>query len=421
MAILPNDQFYTNDSFSEIEKEFLSNLYYAYLLAKKWKKSRYVDAFSLEREKEIMTLFYLLKNNEWKPWNYTAFIIQDPVCREIFAAPFHDRIIHHLVHQYLTPVMDPRMVFDSYGARIGKWIHRWVKRVSHFLRSYKQQHTEAWIMKIDIKNFFHSINHLVLLDKIKDILEKHPSPCPLGDDWLYTVIESIITHDPRNQVVVQGNKNDWAKLPKHKSLFFTKDDTWLPLWHLTSQLFANRYLTSLDHFTKHDLWAKYYWRYMDDMILIYHDKLTLIDRNGKIENFLKEKLFLTLHPNKFYLQESKKWVVFIWYRIHERWIVLWPRIIKNWHAKIRKWNYIIRDRKGYVDIVKIRDCMNTYFWRAQHWKNLHLRKKMYYLLHPKIQNELIPRSWYFSLRLRKKVITWKGMKSIKYYYPELFI
>ena len=421
MAIPSNDQWSNNHSFSAIEREFLSDLWQAYTAAKKWKTSLSIDTCNLSREKEIMHLFHKLYAWQRKPSTYTAFIIEDPVCREIFAAPFTDRIVYHLTHHYLAQILEPRMCYDSYGARIGKGIHFWIQRVYHFIRSCKQQHYIAYIMKLDIENFFHSINHQVLLEKILPLIVQHPTICPLWHERLSAIARHIITHDPTQDAIIIDNKEDWQKLPKHKSLFSAKIGTWIPLGNITSQLFANRYLTSLDHFIKHDLQAKRYGRYMDDMIFVHHDRQVLLVRKKQIQQFLLEKLHLILHPSKLHLQESSKWVTFVWYRLHDRGISLWPRIINKRHAKIRSRNYRIREKKEHINPIHVRDTMNTYLGWAQHGKNRSLRKKMYNKLHPILQNELIPKAGCHSLRLRKRTLTKKQLRNIKYDSPELFL
>lgn len=97
------------------------HLRYAYqeaLQSKKW--SRDIDTFVMHQETEILTLAEELLNNTYKPSKVTFFIIHDPVCREICAAAFRDRIVHHLLHAVLYPIVDKQFITDSYAARSGK-------------------------------------------------------------------------------------------------------------------------------------------------------------------------------------------------------------------------------------------------------------------------------------------------------------
>lgn len=77
----------------------------------------------------------------------------------------------------------------------------------------------------------------------------------------------VIYHDPVNHCIIKGNKSDWDNLPRDKSLFYTPDNCGLPIGNLTSQVFANFYMNSFDHFIKHNLKIRYYGRYVDDCVI----------------------------------------------------------------------------------------------------------------------------------------------------------
>ncbi len=420
MAILPNDQSGFQNHFCSTQKWFLVDLLHAYESAKKWKKSVEIDLFDIEFEKNIYQLAKELVNKTYKPWIYKAFIIFDPVCREIFAAPFRDRIVHHLIYKYIAETMDKKMYYHSYGARKEKWIHLGVKKTQSFIRSCHAKHKQSYILKIDIKNYFHSIDHNILIETLYSFISSSHLKCLLWDKRLIWICKKVILHDPRMYVRRIWSISDRKYLPKHKSFFTLEDWVWLPLGHLTSQWFANRYLNDLDHFIKHKLKAPWYWRYMDDMVLVHPNKKQLLIRKSDIDKYIQRTRKICLHPKKIYLQNTNKGVVFLWYRIQRDGIHLWPRIIRKRWWKIRSWNHLYKIKQA-PDIISVRDTLNTYLWRAQHGKNYKLRKTMYLALHPWYQNKLIPRSNYTSVRLYTRLCTKKHIRYLKHADPFLFI
>ena len=120
------------------------------------------------------------------------------------------------------------------------------------------------------------------------------------------LLHTIIHHDLTKDYMLVGSPNNRQGLPPDKSLFHSPTGVGLPIGNLTSQLFANVYLHELDKFVKHTLKIRHYGRYMDDFVLIHTDKAYLQSCIQRISSFLSEKLHLTLHPNKIYLQHCSK-------------------------------------------------------------------------------------------------------------------
>ncbi|MDR0282108.1 MAG: hypothetical protein LBI53_01970 [Candidatus Peribacteria bacterium] len=140
----------------------------AYQSACKHKKKKHtVIEFSQHREVHLRQLHYELLTDTYHIRPSTCFIIRDPVQREIFAADFRDRIVHHLIYSYLAPVYEKYFIYDSYSCRIGKGTHLGIQRVKRFMRAASENFTkEAWVLKLDIKGFFMSIDKKILWDII---------------------------------------------------------------------------------------------------------------------------------------------------------------------------------------------------------------------------------------------------------------
>ena len=309
----------------------------AYKKAKRWKQSHSKEIQKrIENEWENLKILYDdLISDKYKIWQPTRYIVQDPVMREIICLPFRDRIVQHLVYKALYPLIERHAIHDVYSNMVWKWNLYGVKRIYRFLRSGSNNFTkDCRILKLDIQTFFLSINKEILWQKVLKLINKKCRTSSRYDwPWITKIIHQIIFYDYRDYHDVSSPKLN-KLFPYHKSMKSTDWTYWLPLGNLTSQLFANIYLHELDHFVKHKLKVKYYGRYVDDFVLIHEDKEYLKRCQKTIENFLKERLKLTLHPKKRYLQYYKKWVRFLWVMIYPHYRALGKRTIYRWNQKM---------------------------------------------------------------------------------------
>lgn len=387
-----------------MSKSFFPLVWGSYQDAIRGKKhTQAVSAFRMHEECLLEELYNELATNQYRPGKSTFFVIHDPVQREICASAFRDRVVHHIIHTFLEPHFDPRFIADSYGARTGKWVHYGVAKIIHFLRQATQNNTrQAWVMKLDIQWFFMSIDQSLLKQKIYTSLSQYASPkYPFAymPRYLRSWICAIIDHQPQRDYTIRWSRSDRAWLPRHKSLFHTPPGKWLPLGNLTSQLFANIYLDSLDQWVKHTLKIKRYGRYMDDMVFIDTSKERLLAYKEEIDRFLQIHLQLKLHPHKVYLQPVEKWVPFLWYRIFPRGYLLGKRTIANWRKRIHT-----RNRDPKPDLKQVQASTNSYLWLARHGKNYHLRRQMVKKLRAKISNMLLSSGGYKKLVFRVKKV-----------------
>ena len=158
------------------------------------------------------------------------------------------------------------------------------------------------------------------------------------------LIYKIIYNDCTKNSIFKWIRDDYVWLPKNKSLFFAKTNYWLPIWNLTSQLFSNIYLSDFDKYIKRESSPDstgsglFYWRYVDDFIIVHHDKNFLISMIEKTRNYLNHNLWLTLHPDKIYLQHYKNGVLFLWCYIKPYRLYIRKRTIGYLYTKIQKLN-----------------------------------------------------------------------------------
>lgn len=282
-------------------------IFLAYYDCRKHKRnSSSALSFEMDLEHNLLVLLDEINSFNYQPQPYTCFIIEKPTVREVFAASFRDRIIHHLVINAINPVLEKRFIYDVYASRVGKGTHFGIERLRHFMASSTNNwKDEAWCLKLDIKSFFASIDKNLLYKRLIGYLDKTYT----NDNYriIINLIEKIILTSPIENAKIISPKEKWDKLDKSKSLFCTSSQKGLPIGNLTSQVFANFYMSPLDHFVKHDLGIKMYGRYVDDFFLIHKDKDYLKDCLKRIDSFFEKRVEARIKSKESHSTKSKQW------------------------------------------------------------------------------------------------------------------
>jgi len=388
-------------------KNLLYDLFQAYYDARKNKRNT-ISAlgFEIDYEKNLFKLYEELKSGKYEIDPSICFIIFKPVQREVFAACFRDRVVHHLIYNYINPVFERFFIHDSYSCRKGKGTSYGIQRISHFMRSCSHNyHKNFYILKLDIKGYFMSINREILYRKIKKSLKGHCDKTKEDTDFVLSIIKKIVFNKPTSDCTVKGKKSDWQGLPKSKSLFFAEENCGLPIGNLTSQLFGNVYLDDFDHFIKHKLGCKYYGRYVDDFIIIHQDKEFLKSIIPEIREYLQKHLALKLHPKKIYLQNSSKGVKFLGSVIKPYRIYIANRTKGNFYQAVEKQNQLVKNHKpDKKEKASFLSSMNSYLGLIKHYRTYNLKRKLL-----KQVNAYWKNYFYFNERKNKLVLKEKDV------------
>jgi RNA-directed DNA polymerase len=258
------------------------NLLLAFRKARRGKRRKTdVARFGLNLEIELLRLQRELLWGDYQPGGYRLFKIYERKPRIISAALFRDRVVHHAVMNLIEPLLDRAFIHDSYACRKGKGVHAAIDRY----QGWAHRHTYA--LKMDIVQYFPSIDHDILKAKLRRRIK---------DRSVLQLLDLIIDSSPP----VEGELR-----------YFSGDDLLTPLEHrigipignLTSQFFANLYLDEFDHFIKERLRVKPYLRYVDDMVVLGDDKETLAAwREGVRERLAEDRL--RLHPRKAHVTRT---------------------------------------------------------------------------------------------------------------------
>ena len=169
------------------------NLFEAYYKARKNKRNTNNQLrFEINYEQELFKLYEEIKNKTYKVGKSIAFIINKPVQREIFAASFRDRVVHHLIFNYINPILEPQFIQDSYSCRTGKGTLYGINQANAYLKSVSDNFTtDAYVLKLDVKGYFMNINKNVLMQKLKNRTSKETFEALIRTRTLNKIEEDI--------------------------------------------------------------------------------------------------------------------------------------------------------------------------------------------------------------------------------------
>ncbi len=330
----------------------------AYLDCRKSKRnSASALAFEQNLERNLCKLHDELTGGTYRPGRSICFVITRPKPREVWAADFRDRIVHHLLYNRVSPRFYASFIADSCACIPGRGTLYGARRLEAKVRSITQNWSKpAHYLKLDLANFFVSIDKRV----VRELLAKR-----IAEPYWMQLAEQILFHDPRADFELRGSPELLQQVPKHKRLTSQPATHGLPIGNLSSQFFANVLLDALDQHIKHDLRCKHYVRYVDDMVLLHESPQWLNAAKTDIEAWLPEHLGLSLNPAKTILQPVARGVDFV------------GQVIRPWHRVTRKRtvNDAMR-RVREIGAADLYQTANSYFGLLRQAKSHHQRAQL---------------------------------------------
>lgn len=299
-------------------------------------------AFELNLERNLIVLYQDLIDGTYRPGRSICFVVTRPKPREVWASAFRDRIVHHLLYNRVSPRFYAGFVADSCACIPGRGTLYAAERLEAKIRSITQNWSRpAYYLKLDLANFFVSIDKKVLRDLLAT---------KITEPWWMNLADLVLFHDSRQDFEYHGNPDLLKRVPTHKRLTNQAAHLGLPIGNLSSQFFANVLLDVLDQHVKHQLRAKHYIRYVDDFILLHESAQWLNAALKEIEAFLPDRLNVRLNPKKTILQPVDRGVDFV------------GQVIKPWCRTTRKRtvNEAIK-RVRFVDDQDLFKTANSYF------------------------------------------------------------
>lgn len=298
------------------------DLYAAFICAKRHKaKKPYVLHFERNLKENIESLCDDLWTRRYKPEPSTCFVIQRPKKREVFAAQFRDRIVHHLYYNYTHELFERTFIQDTYSCIPGRGTHYGIERMTQHIRQESHNwRRPCYALKIDIRGYFMHINRLRLLDIATASLTKMADHQANGGmkwrdvidmDFILWLTHEIVLLDPTDGCRRVGNPSEWDDVDASKLMANAPADCGMPIGNLTSQLLSNVYMNPFDQFVKRVLYFPHYGRYVDDSDTICSEYQRLTDATPVMRDFLKDELYLDMHMGKTQIVDVRYGVEFL--------------------------------------------------------------------------------------------------------------
>ena len=331
-------------------------IYEAYRNCRKNKRNT-INALQFEMSlvDNLCSLETSLNNQTYLPSRSVCFLTSSPKLREVFAADFRDRVVHHIMTPLLEQIYEPKFIHDSYSNRRGKGIHAASKRARQFMGGSR------YYLQLDIKSFFYSIDKQILFEKLRaEIISNYAKVknTTVQMHELLRLVYVTIFQDVTKNVIIKGDKKAFDNVPAHKTLFKVPKTKGLPIGNLTSQFFANVYMNDFDNFVKRTLKVKRYLRYVDDFVLFGDTKEELLRQYDKIVNYLKEHLGLYLR-DRYILRDNKAGLDFLGYIIRPYYVLVRKRVVNNYKHKKARYLTEYENQKGNMSLVEIKEFLSV--------------------------------------------------------------
>ena len=383
-------------AFQLTREQLLADLHQAYYDARRHKRQKpYQKHFEKHADTNLERLCDELWQRRYRPQPSTCFIITDPKQREVFAAQFRDRIVHHLYYNYVHMMLERTFIADSYSCIKHRGTHYGIARLERHIRRESQNYTvQCYVLKMDIRGYFMHIDRRRLLDITLRQLRRMavhrvgaraslPATVAGGDarvplrwrdrvdmEFVEYLTRTIILQDPTVNCRCRGSLLDWHGLPHDKSLFHSPDGCGLPIGNLTSQLFSNVYLNELDQYAKRTLRCRHYGRYVDDFYVVSTDRSWLGSIQQPLRDFLNERLGLDVNLGKTRVVNVCQGVEFLGAFLKPRRRYVSSATLGRMAAKVPR---LSTCRSPEL----LRSTINSFLGLLSHYRSYHLRRSLF--------------------------------------------
>jgi len=343
------------------------NIYSAYLECRKNKRNTHnALAFEMDLLQNLWQLHDALNSRAYQIGQSICFLTTSPKLREVFAADFRDRVVHHILVRELEKIYESKFISDVYNNRKDKGIHKASKKA----QSYMNATYGGYYLQLDIKGFFYNLDKNILYSRlfndIKDISsDTRKSTKEAGlivpnkklDNILW-LSYTIIHHNPTKNYHFKGDITKLSLLPAHKTLFKLPKHKGLAIGNLTSQFFANIYMNSFDNYIKRRLKVKHYIRYVDDFVLFDSSKERLEYLYMEIVDYLQRYLQLELRSDTK-LKPHSMGLDFLGYIIRPDYMLTRQRVVNNYKHKKAKYLDRYEALRGEMSLSEIKEFLSV--------------------------------------------------------------
>lgn len=345
---------------------------------------------------KLIALRDRINNRTYTPGKSICFVVTRPRYREVFAAAFEDRIVHHWIALRLEPLFEQIFSPRTFNCRKGKGQLYGVEMLRKDIIACSGNYTRGcYIMKLDLQGFFMSIRKSMLSDMVDAfIVERYR-----GDDIedLRYLCRTVVLHSPEHHCERHSPLHYWNYLPSNKSLFTNGEGLGIAIGNLFAQLFANFLLNVLDWYLLNDLGFAYVGRYVDDFYIIHPDKSRLLEAVPKIRKLLA-RYGLTLSPTKFYIQHYTKGIEFTGSVVKKDRVYISNRTIKNFVMAVRRLN----KAETIPEVEHAVSSVNSYLGCLRHANEYNKRRKILCMIEQDVFKWIYIKGHYEVVAVKKK-------------------
>lgn len=273
--------------------------------------------YRLRYEYDLFKLAYEVESGIYTPSASICFCVTRPKLREIFAANFRDRIVHHWLMMKLNPLFEKRFIEQgnvSFNCRKGFGTMAAVNAVKRDVEEISGGYTkDAFIGRFGIVCFFMSMDREDLIEKLRWFVYENYKEDDV--DLVFDTLCKVIRNNPAENCEKHGNVELFLQLDKRKSFFHAKPNKGLPIGNLPSQILANFDLSFFDEAMSK--WVSErggkYERFVDDFVVVMPTMKLVWEAYVFARDFLDRELYLELHEDKKYMQYYGNGVLFVGY------------------------------------------------------------------------------------------------------------
>lgn len=366
--------------------QLLADLHTAYRAARRHKRGKpYQMRFEAHAEVNLEQLCRMLWTRTYRPQPSCCFVITEPKRREVFAAQFRDRIIHHLYFNYTHEMLERTFIADTYSCICQRGTHYGIRRLERHIRRESKNYTvPCYVLKMDITGYFMHIDRQRLLDitmRRLNTMAGHRISKYATETWRQRVdmdfvaylTRLIIMLNPIENCCYRGSLFDWYGLPGDKSLMNSPEGCGMPIGNLTSQLFSNVYLNEFDQWMKRQMHCHHYGRYVDDFYVVSADRQWLLGQRRPIAEFLDRELGLAVNEEKTQICNVMHGVEFLGAFLKPR-----RRYVSN--ASLARIRSKVPQIEHIDDAGQMRSRLNSFLGILSHYKTYRIRRELYFNL-----------------------------------------
>ena len=391
------------------------DIFSAYYLCLKHKgSSPSTINYMLDHRQDLIRLADEINSREYHPSTSITFVVTRPKYREVFAANFRDRVVHHLIAMRIEPLFEEIFGDRTFNCRKEKGVLYGINMLRDDIAKCSENYTRScYVMRLDLKGFFMSIDKQLLDGMLREFITRYYFGHDKDDIlWLTHV---IVMHRPELNCEFRSAPEKWDHLPPNKSLFTNGDGLGLPIGNLSSQLFANFLLNLLDWYLERNLGFPFHGRYVDDFYVIDRSKRRLLRAVPKIRQMLLERCHVQLHQDKFYIQHYSKGIKFTGAVVKFGRIYPAKRTIGNFISSVYRFN----QAQSIDEIKHGLQSINSYLGILRHMNSYALRRRILSMIDDRLWQYVYVKGHHEVLclksRYKKNPVPWRDSGLQVYY------